>query len=415
MPSPRPESALRPGEDPRERARVLGLMRDAALSGSAPPVGPRPVISASWQRVRDAGLDPRGSSELPLLDPADLEQRRAASGLEPLLPLLRARLLPVAEAAAQIMVVVDAEGCVLWREGGVGVRRRADDLRFVEGSAWDENSVGTNAIGTSLVVEAPLHVYAGEHWSEGHQPWTCAAAPLHDPMTGRLLGAVDLSGPAHTVHASTMALVDAVARLVEVELRLAHEHAVERLRVLAAPVLARLSGPALVVSQDGIPAAAVDLAVPARVALPETLQAGEVWLPGLGRCSVEPLPGGWLLRPDANGPTSQVEPTHLVLDLTGDPPQVHVATASGRWQHSLTPRHAEVLRALARSPEGRSAAQLAEDLFGEGGSRVTVRAEMSRLRRTLGPLLQHQPYRIATGVQVELRESPAVQPGAPRP
>jgi hypothetical protein len=227
-------------------------------------------------------------------------------------------------------------------------------------------------------------------------------------MSGRLLGAVDLSGPAHTVHASTVALVDAVSRLVEVELRLAHEHAVERLRVLAAPVLARLSGPALVVSQDGIPAAAVDLPVPGRVMLPETLQAGDVWLPGLGRCSAEPLPGGWLLRPE---PTGADGPTHLLLDLASEPPQVLVTSASGSWQQTLTPRHADVLRALARSPEGRSAAQLAGDLFGEGGSRVTVRAEMSRLRRTLGPLLQHRPYRIATGVQVELRESPAVRPG----
>jgi hypothetical protein len=404
---PRPESAVRPGEDPRERARMLGRVRDAALSGAAPPVSPRPVISASWRRVRDAGLDPRGSAEQPLLDQADLEQRRAASGLAPLLPLLRARLLPVAEAAAQIMVVVDAEGHVLWREGGAAVRRRADDLRFVEGSAWDENTVGTNAIGTSLVVEEPLHVYAGEHWSEGHQPWTCAAAPLHDPITDRLLGAVDLSGPAHTVHASTVALVDAVARLVELELRLTHERAVERLRVVAAPVLARLSGPALVVSQDGIPAAAVDLPVPARVAMPDALAAGEVWLPGLGLCSAEPLPGGWLLRPRTAGADG---PTHLLVDLTSAPPQIHVTTASGSWQQTLTPRHAEVLQALARSPEGRSAAQLAEDLFGEGGSRVTVRAEMSRLRRTLGPLLQHRPYRIAAGVCVELREPAVTRP-----
>ncbi|WP_433277437.1 GAF domain-containing protein [Pseudonocardia xinjiangensis] len=409
MPSPPPESALRPGEDPREHARVLGRVRNAALTGVDPPVALRPVITASWRRVRDSGLDPRGSGELPLLDSADLEQRRAASGLAPLLPLLRARLLPVAESAAQIMVVVDAEGHVLWREGGAAVRRRADDLRFVEGSAWDENTVGTNAIGTSLVVGAPVHVFAGEHWSEGHQPWTCAAAPLHDPVTGRLLGAVDLSGPVHTVHAGTVALVDAVARLVELELRLAHDRTIERLRVVAAPLLARLTGPALVVSQDGVPAAALDLPVPARVALPESLEGGEVWLPGLGRCTAEPLLGGWLLRPEVPGGVTPDEPVHLLLDLTGESPQVHVTTPSGRWQHTLTPRHAEMLRALARSPEGRSAAQLAADLFGDSGSRVTVRAEMSRLRRTLGPLLQRQPYRIARGVRVELRE-PAGRP-----
>jgi hypothetical protein len=37
---------------------------------------------------------------------------------------------------------------------------------------------------------------------------------------------------------------------------------------------------------------------------------------------------------------------------------------------------------------------------------VTVRAEMSRLRRTLGPLLQHQPYRFGEDVRTELRLPP---------
>jgi len=63
----------------------------------------------------------------------------------------------------------------------------------------DEASVGANAVGTSLVVGTPVQVCAGEHDAEGHQSWTGAAAPVHDPATGTLLGALDLSGPAATV------------------------------------------------------------------------------------------------------------------------------------------------------------------------------------------------------------------------
>ncbi|MZE80449.1 transcriptional regulator, partial [Streptomyces sp. SID5475] len=51
---------------------------------------------------------------------------------------------------------------------------------------------------------------------------------------------------------------------------------------------------------------------------------------------------------------------------------------------------------------GRSAAQLAADLFGDPSRTVTVRAEMSRLRRTLGGVLDHRPYRFADGVDVRL-------------
>lgn len=397
------ESPLPPGGDPRAHGLRLSRAREAALTGSAPPVAPRAVIRASWRRMRWAGLDPAGATEVPALGFAELHRRREASELGPLLPLLRARLLPAAEAAGQVMVVVDPEGRVLWREGGADVRRRADALGFVEGSAWDEASVGTNAIGTSLVVGSTVHVHAAEHYAETHQPWTCAAAPLHHPMTGRLLGAVDLSGPAHTVHASTVALVDAVARLAELEVRQAVLRRVERLRSIGAPLLARLPGQALVVSTDGCTAAATGLTVPERIVLPDGLCAGTAWLPALGRCTAEALPGGWLLRLDDEPGTAGPGSHRLLLDLAGTVPQVHVTGPSGDWTHALTLRHAEILLALLVRPEGRSAAQLAQDLCGDPTRTVTVRAEVSRLRRTLGPLLQHQPYRIDDGVQAELR------------
>jgi GAF domain len=403
VPAPAPESALPPGADPRAHTRLLQRVREAALTGGTPPTAPRPVIGASWRRVRGSGLDPSDTPDVPPLDPGELERRRAASGLAPLLPLLRERLLPVARDAGQVLVVVDAGCRVLWREGGPEVRRRADRLGFVEGSAWDEPSVGTNAIGTSLVVGAPLQVHAGEHYAEGHQPWTCAAAPLHDPVTGRLLGAVDLSGPAHTVHPSTIALVDAVARLAELELRTVHARRVDRLRAVAAPLLARVPGRALVVAVDGVTAAATGMAGPDRVALPDGVAAGPVWLPGLGRCTAEPLPGGWLLRfaDDAEG--EALGPARLVLDLAGPRAQVRVTGATGSWARGVSPRHAEILLALAGHRAGRSAAELAADLFGDPTRTVTVRAEISRLRRALGPVLLPQPYRLAEDADVELR------------
>lgn len=395
------ESAVPPGADPREHTRLLARVRAAALAGSTPPVAPRPVIGASWRRLRDSGLDPSAAPDVALLDGAGIERARARSGLAPLLPLLRERLLPVARDAGQVLVVGDAACRVLWREGGPQVRRRADRLGFVEGSCWDEDVVGTNAIGTSVVVRAPLQVHAAEHYAEGHQPWTCAAAPLRDPVTGRVLGVVDLSGPASTVHPGTIALVDAVAALAGHELRAAHARHVERLRTLAAPLLARLGGPALAVGADGCTAAATGLAAPERVVLPEEVHAGAVWVPGLGRCAVEPLPGGWLLRPC--DPQDDARPAELVLDLAGRRPRVRVSGPSGSWTAGLSPRHAEILLALARSPAGCSAAGLAADLFADPARTVTVRAEVSRLRRTLGSVLRTQPYRIDEDVAVEVR------------
>lgn len=396
------QSALPAGSDPREHARALHRIRLQALSGQGPPQAARTVIGASWRRARRQGLDPGHAAEVPPLGGTDLAQRRAASGLEPLMPLLRTRLLPAAEAAGQIMVVADDEGRVLWREGGPDVRHRADRLGFVEGSAWDESSVGTNAIGTSIVTGEAVHVFGPEHYAESHTPWTCAAAPLHDPVTRAPLGVVDLSGPAHTVHQSTVSLVDAVARLVELELRAESDARLAVLREVAEPVLARVGRPAVVVAPDGATAAARGVDVPDRVWLPAGLQPGALWLPSLGAWTAEPLPGGWLLRPRSGTVTPPGaeqddggSATSVVLDLRSRPARLRVAGGDGAWEHRLTPRHAELVAALVAHPDGLSAAQLASEVFGDAGRTVTVRAELSRLRRALGPLLAHQPYRLA--------------------
>lgn len=73
-----------------------------------------------------------------------------------------------------------------------------------------------------------------------------------------------------------------------------------------------------------------------------------------------------------------------------------------RWalDASGSPRHAEILSHLAAHPAGVSAAQLSQHLFGTAARTVTVRAEISRLRKRLGGLLVANPYRFADGVQV---------------
>jgi hypothetical protein len=61
-----------------------------------------------------------------------------------------------------------------------------------------------------------------------------------------------------------------------------------------------------------------------------------------------------------------------------------------------------LLYLLALHREGRTAAALAADLFGDPARTVTVRAEMSRVRRYLGAFLEHRPYRFRESAEVEL-------------
>lgn len=67
----------------------------------------------------------------------------------------------------------------------------------------------------------------------------------------------------------------------------------------------------------------------------------------------------------------------------------------------LSRRHSELLALLALRPEGWSAEELAVELFGDFGKPVSVRAEVSRLRRLLGGRLAGQPYRLVGGVRTD--------------
>ncbi|MFJ6792659.1 GAF domain-containing protein [Streptomyces sp. NPDC091268] len=393
--------------DAREAARLLKGVRAAALAGGHPPAAPRPEIAESWRRMLAGGVHPERDARSRMLSAAETEERRQTSPLRELLPVLREGLLPELDEALHIMVVADADGRLLWREGHSSILRKADRLGFAVGADWDEAVVGTNGVGTALVTRRPVQVFSAEHFVSSHHDWTCAGAPVRDPRDGRLLGVVDVSGPLATMHPATLSWVSSVARLAERELRVRHLESLERLRCVAAPLLARIPGRAVAVDAHGWTAAVTGLAPPERIPLPKSFGPGRVWVPQLGDCVVEPLPGGWLLSVTGEGRGAAV--ARVVLDLSrGASCSATVYGAAGSWSQELSPRHAELLFLLAESPRGRSAAELSEELFGDPTRTVTVRAELSRVRRHLAGVLTHRPYRFAQDVEVEL-----IRPGDP--
>ncbi|MFG3404876.1 GAF domain-containing protein [Streptomyces sp. NPDC048142] len=385
----------------RRTTRLLHRAREARLTGERLPVAPREEIDASWDRVVRSGIDPDQSPESELLEADEIEHRRRSTALGELMPLLRSGLASIADAAQQIMVVTDTEGRVLWRQGNTGVLRRAHDICLEEGAAWAEAATGTNAIGTALAARVPIQVHSAEHFIRALHSWTCAAAPVRDPRDGRLIGIVDISGPASTFHPATLALVDSVARLAEGEIRTRHLAEIERLRAVAAPILCRIGGRALAVDVHGRLAAVTGMSPVDRLPLPKSLRPGPVWLPSLGMCQVEPLPGGWLVRVDDGGTWGA--PRRVVLDLSRPGAlAVHLTGPLGSRTQRLSPRHAELLYALAVHRQGRTASELARDIFGDATRTVTVRAEVSRLRRHLAEVLAHRPYRFGDEVEVEV-------------
>ncbi|TCW23909.1 GAF domain-containing protein [Dietzia cinnamea] len=281
------------------------------------------IVAQSWERSRRRGIDPdRADPPVDLQGPA-LSEHLAAHRMAAVLPMVEKVLVSGVVTSGHLVAVADADGRLLWLYGDRGVRSRAERMAFVPGALWSDDAVGANAPGLALRHDVPVRVRGAEHFLAPAHSWSCSAAPVHDPVTGRVVGGIDVTGHDSAASDEMLALVRATALLAEAELR----------------------------------------STPAGVLVPGTAGAAEA---------------------TATGPR--------LLEVLG-------TARPGLSGHGpLTGRHAEILVLLAAHPGGLSGGALAE-LLAEGRlGDVSVRAEMSRLRRVLGPeVIGSRPYRLAPG------------------
>ncbi|WP_157429917.1 helix-turn-helix domain-containing protein [Actinomadura oligospora] len=330
-------------------------------------------------------------------DPRTVARARAAHPLGPHLDTLRAVLDP----AENLVVVTDATGLVLWRDGTSAALREADRVGLSEGACWSEEAVGTNGVGTSLATGRPQVVSSTEHLALVLHPWSEAGAPVIDPDTGGVVGCVAAGTVARRLHPAVPSLVTAAARLAEARLELAVVRRDEELRERygrhagARGILVTSTGRVLA----GGPAAwrGRRLGLP----LPDDL----LILPDGRRAFAEPLGEVFLLCPRPTGVPAgfagvqRGSQPSLTLSLLGAA-RPYARLDARRLPLSL--RHAEILALLAMHPGGLSGDRLSACLYGDGeGSPVTVRAEIHRLRDRLGGMVRAKPYRIGCEVEAD--------------
>ncbi|MET0235933.1 MAG: GAF domain-containing protein [Kibdelosporangium sp.] len=383
--------------DPGAYAFLVSQLRDGVLPAGSRVRVPRALVSASWRRSLAASVDPE-HGEPPIVYAEDqVADVRADHPLAAVLPTLRAMLVSIADEAQHVMIIADASGHLLWREGSAPVRHLADKVMLTEGTRWTEEAIGTNAMGTALAVDGPVVIHATEHLVRAYHPWTCAAAPVHDPDTGAQLGVIDVTGPMSTMHPSTLALVSTAAQLAESQLQVMMTVRNERFRVRNLRHLAGLHGePGALISHTGQVVVTEGCGgLPSRVDV--SGDRGTLWLPDGREGILEPLAEGYLLRLSAG--RLRRRPQLLSLPFLGA--NATVALLDGR-EIPLTLRHAEILALLALHPEGLTAEQLALKLYGESGNPVTARAEIHRLRTQLGAsAIGTKPYRLNAEVDAD--------------
>src|SRR5438034_10953402 len=72
-----------------------------------------------------------------------------------------------------------------------------------------------NRFCSALSVNHPVQVFAFDSFSLHHREWVCSGAPIHDPVSGRLVGVINLSSPWRIAHPRSLELVTTAARTLE--------------------------------------------------------------------------------------------------------------------------------------------------------------------------------------------------------
>jgi len=195
--------------------------------------GVRREILESWSRSLASGID--ATAELAPLDETEelLEEARQKNAeLRSAAHAPFQKMAPLLSEANALLVLTDAEGLILEQIGDLRTHIAARSIHLIRGGKWDEAAIGTNGIGTAIRSGRPTLVHASEHFCQGIKAWTCAAAPIRDPVDQRIIGAVDLSGPPAIFRPHNVAMIASVAR--EIEAALAERQEMRRTRLLEA-------------------------------------------------------------------------------------------------------------------------------------------------------------------------------------
>ncbi|MGW0820350.1 SpoIIE family protein phosphatase [Streptomyces sp. NPDC002845] len=158
------------------------------LSGARVDSDVRDSVLESWRRCRSAGVEPHRLLVPYEPDPAIGDPLLRAA--EPVLEQLTTSLANVSMS----VVLCDGRARMVQRHGGDRqLRAHLDEVNFAPGFCASEAVAGTNGVGTALAGRRPVYVAGREHFADCLSPFTCAGAPVRNPLSGRIEAVLDLT------------------------------------------------------------------------------------------------------------------------------------------------------------------------------------------------------------------------------
>lgn len=149
----------------------------------------RDSISTSWQRSLQFNV-PTERLRLPFVREPNPDSPLIAAAE----PVVRQLVDGLTDEPVGV-ILTSSDGVVLTRVSANRTLNDAlDSVYLAPGYSYSEEFAGTNGIGTALETRRPTLVSGSEHYSECLGELACAGVPIVHPISGKVVGAIDLTG-----------------------------------------------------------------------------------------------------------------------------------------------------------------------------------------------------------------------------
>lgn len=197
----------------REYQRETGRDRDRFLTHGQVPRSAMAEIADSWRRSARSGVDPADLSTS--FAPSLAEENDLLRSID---AVLQGKAWQLSGEPVSIIFAAPS-GRVLRRFcPNPSLADQLESVYLAPGASYDEGRVGTNGIGTTLETGRPTLVVGDEHFNEQLSVFACAGAPVVHPVSGALVGVIDLTCRAADANGLLLSTAAMLAAQVQDEL-----------------------------------------------------------------------------------------------------------------------------------------------------------------------------------------------------
>ncbi|WP_249146218.1 sigma-54-dependent Fis family transcriptional regulator [Gordonia sp. SCSIO 19800] len=174
------------------------------------------LITQSWNRSKAAGLTPEGRGMRSIyVEDLDLQRRMVQCAV----PVLNKLHDDLAGMPLGIALTDERAQVMLRRDVDRSLKKHFEAACFSPGFDYSESIVGTNGVGTAIETGMAVYVHGDDHFKSSIRHFTCAGAPIHNPLTGRLEGLIDISSLAKDANPLMRQLAIRAARDIQESLK----------------------------------------------------------------------------------------------------------------------------------------------------------------------------------------------------